>query len=237
MGYPRSTIDLDFTSTGLDDDDEMIRAIVEASLTSSQGDCGVKCRVSSIRRQPPRPESTLPTFIVKIAYAFPGDRYFAEFRERPNWSVVLPIEISFNDLVCETVRVWFGDKDAFVIELCTLNDIVAEKLRAILQQVIRNRTRPQDVYDFARAVREDSDQLDAVKVGDYLRRKCEIRNIAVDIAMYDVEAKARSSYGYEQLERDLGHAFIPFEQAWAEVISLVERALRVSDEWNQSPPV
>lgn len=171
-GYPRSTADLDFTATDLLDDASAIREIVDSAVVSGAWDLGIKCRVTSVKRRPPNFQSTRPTYLVKVAYAFPGDRYFAEFDERTNWTAVLPVEISFNDVVCETVSVHFGRGDVSSIMLCTLNDIVAEKLRAIIQQVVRNRNRPQDVYDIARSVRVEHARLDVGKIGHYLREKC-----------------------------------------------------------------
>jgi predicted nucleotidyltransferase component of viral defense system len=229
-GYPRSTVDLDFTAMDLEDDGPALRGIVNRAVILGSERFGIKCRVTSVKRRPPNRDRTLPTYIVKVAYVLPGDRYFPEFDDRTNWAAVLPIEITFNDVICETSTVHFGDDGLIGITLCTLNDIVAEKLRAIIQQVIRNRNRPQDVYDIARSWRVNRTQLDVARIGQYLRQKCLARGIQPDISLFGPEARTRAAYGYGELESDLEEDFIAFEEAWDDVVTLAKRALDASED-------
>ncbi len=223
--YPRSTLDLDFTALDLEEDSETLRARIDRAVRERSVQLGIKCKVTSTRRNPPNPERTRPTYQLNVGYQLPGDRYFADFLESPRPSpTAVPVEISFNDLVCETVLVNFSGENA-TIKMCTLNDIVAEKLRATLQQVTRNRQRPQDVYDVARAARVDRNDLDPRKIHQYLVAKCAAREIAVTFESFGDEARRRAAYGYEELKADLGSDFIPFEDAWNEVLQLVRQAL------------
>src|SRR5665213_3367503 len=66
-GYPRSTLDLDFTGIGLVEDAESLRRDVDAIVRQGSLEFGIKCRVSSIRRKPPDLARTMPTYILKVA--------------------------------------------------------------------------------------------------------------------------------------------------------------------------
>lgn len=225
-GYPRSTFDLDFSATDLEDDSATIRGIIDEAVREGSAAFEIKCKVSSVHRNPSRLDRTLPTYTVKISYAFPGDRTFPDFFEVDTLRLpVVPIDISFNDIVCETVVVHFGSRDSHGIELCTLNDIVAEKLRAILQQVIRNRTRPQDVYDISRAIRFDKAKLDLAKVRLYVNDKCSARGIVFSEESFDAAIRERAEYGYDELRADLNEQFIPFDEAWGDVVALARDLL------------
>ncbi len=66
---------------------------------------------------------------------------------------VIPVEFSLNEPICNDERVSIDAHRK--IRVSTREDIVAEKLRALLQQSIRDRTRPQDLLDIAVIAQED----------------------------------------------------------------------------------
>lgn len=108
------------------------------------------------------------------------------------------------------------------IRVAKLEDIVAEKLRALLQQPVRNRYRGQDVLDLAVILRGDH-VLDAGKVRDYLIATCDARGIALArdaFASDDVRLRALQSYA--NLESTTRHAFVPFAPAFESILALVE---------------
>ncbi len=177
-----------------------------------------------MQRNPKAPAATRPTYAVTAGFQFPGDRHFEEFGAggRPV-SDVIELELTFNDAVCETEDRPLGTASTSLIRACTLNDIVAEKLRALLQQIPRNRTRPQDVFDIARVVREGL-TIDPVRVAEYLRRKCADREIVPTRAAFrDPEIARRAQTGYEAVLRLSQREVTPFAEAWATVLSLVDR--------------
>ena len=156
-GNDRSTLDLDFSADrDFPDDPGDIKGFVDAAVRGEERRYQVKARCQSIHRQPPGLDKTTPTYNLKICYQLPGDRYYHAIEERlsagKTFSEVVEVEISLNDVLCETFEqaLNFGDKP---LRVCTLDDIVAEKLRALLQQVPRNRSRPQDVFDIASVIR------------------------------------------------------------------------------------
>jgi len=223
-GSPRSTADLDFTAdASLPDEELAIRTMLDRALLQGGRRLGIKIKCQRVERKPPQKQATLPTYDIRIGYQLPGDRYYADFdstdRQVPT---VVKVEISFNDLVCETQRKQLAPDLSAQLQVCTLEDILAEKLRALLQQVIRNRTRPQDAYDIARNLRDNEATLDLAKIAMFLREKCRARGIdASRGAFADPEVKRRAAYEYDTILEVSQTAWIPFEEAWEAVQSLV----------------
>jgi predicted nucleotidyltransferase component of viral defense system len=216
---PRSTKDLDFTVEGVEilDDADRLRDLLDDALRFAKNRFRIKAKCQSIeRRPPPNPESTRPTYSIKIAYQFESDRYFLNFEERNNIPTVIPVEISFNDLVCETCR-WSGENS---VKVSSLEDILAEKMRSLLQQKIRKRNRCQDVYDIARFVRQSA--IDIEKIGRFLVQKANLRDIEVHKSSFDDVIREMAHVDYDlRIHEQAPYDFIPFGEAWENVMSLV----------------
>jgi predicted nucleotidyltransferase component of viral defense system len=225
---PRSTKDLDFTVAGheIPDDADRLRDLLDVALRFAERRFHVKAKCQRVeRRPPPNPRSTHPTYSISISYQFETDRYFHNFEDRSNISTVIPIEVSFNDLVCETCR-WTG-VESLSVSVCSLDDILAEKLRSLLQQKTRNRNRCQDVYDIAKYVRQHI--IDRGKIGTYLQRKAHIREIEVRKSSFDDVIRRMASEEYnERIHKQAPRDFIPFDDAWSDVLSLVQ-SLNIPD--------
>lgn len=224
-GNPRSTIDLDFTAEGdFPDDSQRIQELLSVALKHALNRFQVKAKCQSIRRKPPGLDKTFPTYEAKVCYQLPGDRYYQNFDEDRQYSQVIVLEISLNDIVCETAS-WKPDESTSEPLLsCSLEDNLAEKLRALLQQPIRNRSRPQDVYDIASRVREFGENLDRAKISAFLLRKAEARDIQPRKSSFDESVRSRAGASYDtQIRSEAPNAFIPFDEAWAEVLGLVSQ--------------
>ena len=225
----RSTKDLDFTVVdddhALPNDGDLIKQMIDKSLLKTEQRFGVKAKCQSVHKNPPRPDASHPTYEVKVGYIFPNDKHFHNFADR-DVSTTVPLEISFGDMVCETIPLPLVEHEAPRLLVCSLEDLIAEKLRALLQQPIRNRTRPQDVYDIARCRRGFARKLDLSKIADFLLRKTSIRP--------DVEARkscfnnkvrdmAKAGTAYDKMIADQAAADpIAFDVAWREVLALVQ---------------
>ena len=136
---------------------------------------------------------------------------------------MVEVEISLNDIVCETRNQVLRSSQTN-LRVCSLEDILAEKLRALLQQVIRDRTRPQDVFDIAQVTKDHPDTLDYSKIGTYFVQKCTARGIEPRKAAFDdPQVKIRASTGYGALASETTVPIIPFPDAWRAVLELVER--------------
>ncbi len=222
-GNRRSTLDLDFTADGpFPDDAEQIRARLDEALRSALPRYRVKARCQRLRRNPPGHDKVRPTYDISVGYLLPGDRQYNNFEEQKSVASTIDVEISINEVVCEAVlhRLTPAGPE---LRVCALEDIVAEKLRALLQQPIRRRSRPQDVYDIASIIRRLGDGLDLAKVALYLIRKAEARDIRPRKSGFDATVRGLASYSYEAEIRPKAPEFIPFEEAWSVVTDLVSR--------------
>lgn len=163
--------------------------------------------------------------LVKVGYIFSNDKHFHNFEER-NVSDVVPLEISFGDMVCEKKPLKLVEHETSRLMVCSLEDIIAEKLRALLQQPVRKRDRTQDVYDIARCRQQFADKLDLSKIADFLLRKSSIRtDIEVRKSRFDNEIRdmAKAGSAYDKMIADQAAAYpINFDVAWNEVLTLVQ---------------
>ncbi len=218
----RSTRDLDFSARETDLGAERIRDLMTASLSRAGRETGIAYRVQRVRQNPPGENRTFITYDVKVGYALPDDLRSRQKIERgDDVSAVVPVEISLNEPICASVGI---DIDAaYPLEVSTLEDIVAEKLRALLQQPIRSRSRRQDMLDIAVILR-GGEELDHAKVAEYLIRKAAARSVPVSReAFRNQEIKERAAEGYEELVGTTRSTFIPFAEAYAEVLAFVDK--------------
>lgn len=186
-GSSRSTLDLDFTAlpNTLSDDEDALRVDMGTAFDNSFTSFGVKLRCQKVKRNPKSPEATRPTFEISVAYQFPGDRYFDSMATQ-KLNETVPVEISFNDVVCGISKFSPVINDRSTIQVCSLEDILAEKLRSILQQKIRNRNRSQDVYDIALFAKSHADSINWKVVYMYFAIKCQARGIIADKREFDM---------------------------------------------------
>jgi predicted nucleotidyltransferase component of viral defense system len=200
----------------------VIRRRLDVGLRAITPRLLIKARAQRVARKPPSPEKTRPTYEVTVAHAMPGDRFYKsfDFDTRPVPTVV-QVEITLNDLVCDAVPRRLAP-DGRELLVSTLEDIIAEKLRALLQQQIRNRSRPQDVYDVARAVRRGID-LDLAKISEFLIRKAVIREIHPRKSLFNDTVKSLAQTGYDTLLPGDASEFLTFDEAWSCVLDLVRR--------------
>jgi predicted nucleotidyltransferase component of viral defense system len=223
---PRGTIDLDFTARpSVRDDLDWIRARVGEAVAAIPADRRFKARVQSIQRRPAAEDATLPTYSIRVGFCLAGDRAFERgaFDRGEPVPEVVDLEISLNDVVCATEPVRLRPGHGGPIQVCTLEDIIAEKLRSLLQQPVRKRFRRQDAYDVARMWRVRGASMNLGLIAAFFRQKCAARGIPPLASAFDEEIRRRAAYEYGTLWDATGDAFIEFDDAWAGVMDLVGR--------------
>jgi predicted nucleotidyltransferase component of viral defense system len=218
----RSTRDLDFSSTGSTLTADQIRTFLTPSLERVSMSMGVLYRIQRMEQQPPGPNRSFITFEGTIGYALPDDRRNRQLIQRDKSSnATAPIDVSLNEPICGFVEVDIASSNP--LRVCRLEDIVAEKLRALLQQPLRNRRRPQDVLDICVAVQRNPG-LDLNLTAEFLLEKASARSVLVSrAAFHQEEVRSRAFEGYNGLRETTRGPFIEFEEALAVVMSLVDR--------------
>jgi predicted nucleotidyltransferase component of viral defense system len=152
---PRQTADLDF-STSLSPKADVDKTIGEAltetlpQAAARLGYPGVTLRVQTVTRRPRKDqfaEAGFPALQIKVGYARRGT-YQEVALQKGQCANVISLDISFNEPIINVEPVHLG-ADGVSICVYSLADLIAEKLRGLLQQPIRNRYRRQDIYDIA----------------------------------------------------------------------------------------
>ncbi len=218
----RSTKDLDFSSKDSTLTAEQIRTSLTPSLQRVSRSMGVLYRVQRMEQQPPGPNRSFITFEGTVGYALPDDQRNRQLiQQDKNSKAIVPLDVSLNEPICRIVEVNIASSNP--LQVCQLEDIVAEKLRALLQQPLRNRFRPQDVLDICVVVQRNPD-MDLNLTAEFLLEKAKARNVPVSrAAFHQEEIRSRAFEGYNGLRETTRGPFIEFEEAFAIVLNLVDR--------------
>ena len=222
-GNQRSTVDLDYTAApSFPDSEDRIRDLLNRAFRIGSMRYSVKARCQKVKRNPRGEDKTFPTHHVTVGYQFPEDRHFRNFEtyER-HFTKVIEVQISINDVVCETRPLNPDPGTNVTVKVCALEDILAEKLRALLQQRVRRRNRRQDLYDVARMVQKHGSAIDRPKVSEFFVRKAAARHIEACKSAFDNDIRARAAVEYEHLFDEHDPEFIPVDEAWAILTTLV----------------
>lgn len=229
----RSTIDLDFSLDAGSNhgavSDDMLGNQLENGCRRTSGQSGTMLAVHSVRRNPPNIDRDFVTFEARIGYALPdqGALRIRMANGRPSPQVI-PVEISINEPICDSTEFSPGP-DIAPLRISTLEDIVSEKLRALLQQSIRDRQRPQDLLDIA-VILQANTGLDLERVAAFLLIKAAARAVPVSRrSFHHPELRRRARIGYNDLEVTTRTLFLPFDQALATVLGFVD-ALPIPDQ-------
>jgi len=181
---PRGTADMDFTidlraEPGIAGKlrEELDRALPR--VAASLGYPDLVLRMQTIREQPRPFGSAGVSYLalqMKIAYARRGTRV-EESLARGQGPHVIDLEVSFNEPIHAIQIVRLGEEGP-LISAYGLTDLIAEKFRALLQQVSRNRYRRQDIYDIAHLVERFAlDESELVAILGSFHEKCAARGI------------------------------------------------------------
>lgn len=216
----RSTRDLDFTCADGDHDLGFWQLHITRRLGEVDRKMGTCSRIQSAHKQPGRQGTTRHTWNINIAVAL-RDESSARDRIRAGRDVTNPIEVEIaaNDVVCQWAAV--SCEGGGHLRVCTLDDIVAEKLRALLQQVSsqRGRNRPQDLLDIAVVLRSGRD-IDTAAISRFLAEKGKARDVVITKAAFaNPEVLSRALVGYDELRANCAD-WIESAPAWQEVARL-----------------
>ncbi|MGH2559330.1 MAG: nucleotidyl transferase AbiEii/AbiGii toxin family protein [Thermomicrobiales bacterium] len=224
----RSTTDLDFsldiTDPHFEANTDTIRALLGRGFNLVSARFGMAFAIHGVRQNPPGMNRTFITYETSVGYALPDERQLLiRMANNQTSSHVIRIEISINDPICDST-VFTIDENYPQLRVSTLEDIVGEKLRALLQQkeTIRKRKRRQDLLDIAVILRTRPD-LNREQITAYLQVKAAARFVPVSrAAFHDPEIAECAQEDYAALEATTRVTFIPFDDALATVLAFVD---------------
>lgn len=179
------------------------------------------CRLQSHKVQPRGENKSHHNLALKIGFASRSNAGQMARLEAGASAQVVEIDYSFNEAVVD-VEVLELDGGA-TIHSYTLSNVLAEKMRSLLQQPLRRRNRRQDVYDIWLLL-ESCPTLVAEELGrihEILVASCHSKGIIPDInAMESKEVFSMARTGYQELEADVDGELPPFDEAMGRVVAL-----------------
>ena len=223
-GSPRQTTDIDLTAIGLHAEEgvgDKIRRLLDSAFppaAAALGYANLVIRTHSVKKIPKAIFETANFPALKLKIASAGRRTPQEraLRAGKAAGVLIEIDISFNEPLPEIQVLEMTDGRALLAY--SLVDLIAEKYRAMLQQVTRRRQRRQDVYDLDRLIlRNEVDEECRSRILKAFVTKCWTRNLdPTRASLDDPEIKKRSGSEWDTMELELGE--LPdFEGCFARV--------------------
>ena len=209
---PRQTADIDYSTT-LDPTPDLANKLENKlnqafpSVAANLGYVDIICKVQTIKHQPKVngfEHARSPGYKITIGYAKRGEPQEKRLL-RKEAATVLHIDISFKEPIggMQIVKLK-GSSGEF--QAYSLEDIIAEKFRALLQQEIRKRYRRQDIYDLVILLEKFSlDDTEKEQLLKLIHTKCKARGIAPKInSLESVEIVRRAKSEWDTLRLELG---------------------------------
>ena len=222
----RRTRDIDFTSSEqpvkLEED---LRAELDASLNTAKiklAYTGIQLKLQSVKQLPKATgfpdDFTFPALKLKIGFArVSSNSQIKKLNEKQSANTI-DIDISFKEEIYTSGNLNLKDV-GIRVKSYSSNEVIAEKLRALLQQVSRldrTKNRRQDIYDVSYLIehQEPSDE-DKRIILETLMNKCETHNVPLSEESFDSEElKLASGKGWETLAMEISGHIPNFEDRY-----------------------
>jgi hypothetical protein len=187
--------------------------------TAQLGYLDLICRVQKLRRMPKAATfetDTGPALKITIGHARRGTNEEARLAAKQA-THVLQLDLSFNEPILFPTKALLS-RPSLSIKAYSPNDIIAEKLRALIQQPIRNRNRRQDVYDIVWLLdAHKPDDISRANILESVISKADARDIVISVDSFDnPEIKRRAELDWNTMELEVGD-LPPFEILFEQV--------------------
>jgi predicted nucleotidyltransferase component of viral defense system len=222
----RFTEDIDFSTSkkyseidNVEFEEELNNAFLEAF---DELPYGIKCLVQSLKVQPKKyiESATFPSLKLKVGYAHTSnDRNISRLNAK-NCTNTVKIDYSFNEVTHKIDDLIIDDEEGILAY--GFEDLFAEKLRSIHQQVVRNRSRRQDIYDLHYLIKntEPPSEEEKMNILRFLFDKSQERlpdGMLHINSLEDEDIKKCSSEDYHLLAAEIEGELPNFEDAYAVV--------------------
>lgn len=219
----RFTTDIDFSTSARFQESDIqgfLADLGEAlARVAADNEYALDLRVQSHQVQPAkRPDVTFPTLQIKVGFALRTNRNAMQRLAALRSPHTVQIDYSFNEWACDVEK---QALDGGELALYRFHDLLAEKLRSVLQQSQRVRDRGQDIYDLFLLLTENPELTaeDRAIVLHKLREAARDREVPVHrAAMQDAEIIERSRKSYASKLPDMLPGPVPdFDLAYRTV--------------------
>lgn len=221
----RFTRDLDFSTSEryTAENAEALLGEFEAGLVAAEDRLpyGTACRLQSRKVEPKGENRTHHNLALTIGFADKSNGGAMARLQAKNSPRVVQIDYSFNEAVFE-VELLELDGGA-TIRSYSLHNVLAEKMRSLLQQPIRKRNRRQDVYDIwllLESIKAFSAE-ELAHIHAMLVESCRSKGIEPNAgSMSDDVVVKMAREGYADLQADVDGELPGFDDAMARVEAL-----------------
>lgn len=227
-GSTRFTRDIDFSTSRTAQDFDLAR--FESTLGESLSQTverlgyGLNCRIQKCKIYPTKEGASFPSVEINIGYAYKHEHRAHRRLLNGMSPTIVTLDYSLNEAISD--REVFELQPGGQLHAYTLVDLVAEKLRSILQQEVRNRARRQDSYDIHLLITQLSLEHNVkfkAKVLRSLREKASSRHLTITReSMSDPKIIRRSRAEYHTLAGEINGALLPFELTYESVRTFYE---------------
>lgn len=223
-GSYRQTGDVDFTAV-VDPEPyaELLKDVLNRALTRAAADLGytdLQCAVQRFNYAQGKEgfaEKMAPALNVSIGYAKTGTSDAKRLAEGKS-TRILQLDISFKEQVINMTEIIIEEPDVS-IQTYGVEEIIAEKLRATLQQVIRNRSRRQDIFDIHWLIERyrPDDEMKARILGAFLAKADDRGMQPTRDALDDPAIQERSAKEWETMALEIGGRLPKFADTFESV--------------------
>lgn len=163
-GSERYTTDLDLSSLdnmeALNKEDLELKLSKQIKAVVALSDYNLKLLVHSIKYMPKDPSKVkFPAYKARIGYADSTNKNAIKRLDNKQSPHIIELDISFNESVSVSDTENFKLTDRLNVLCYSLEQLIAEKYRSILQQIVRTRSRRQDVFDIHYLLNQEASLL------------------------------------------------------------------------------
>lgn len=217
---PRFTKDIDFSTTlSLQEiDPERIHRTLDTNmaLAAAHLDYDLVCKVQACKVNPPnRPNASFPSIELTIGHAYKGTPKHRRLLQGQSPSVV-SIDFSMNERILAVENLELGSGQS--LRAYGFVDLIAEKFRSLLQQVVRNRYRRQDVFDLVMLIERGISENERISILKSLIEKSISRDMVIDQnSLDDPEVKRRAKADYHTLADEIEGELPDYEESFEKI--------------------
>lgn len=191
-------------------------------IALEQGLPDIKMRVHSIKKLPRKKfdEASFPGLQLKLNFVDKRNVGQLAAFEKGTSIEILDMDVSFNEPV-EDISILRLSKEREILTY-GLAELLAEKYRALHQQVIRKRNRRQDVYDIWWLSQNEEMNIECLSLTlARLKDKSISRGVRVSAdSILNPEIKERAQAEWETQRLELGDNLPEFDLCWYKVVNL-----------------
>lgn len=199
---PRFTKDIDFSTTCVFSEKEVPLFLqdLDDALTQAlaENEYGLMLKVQSTQVKPRAEKNpTFPTLEIKVGYAKQSDANQIKRLQAKSAAQVVSIDYSYNEW---STGIEQQSIDGGQLSMYGFHDLIAEKLRSVLQQAERQRRRYQDIYDLFLLL--DGHHFSSADKAEILNKlsaaSARLATAPSKLSMRDAEIIALSQADYDQ---------------------------------------